>query len=133
MPVRALLVEDSRHLRAVMRDLLHTIGGFAIAGELETEAEAGLWLDEHPDGCDLAVVDLILAEGTGMGVVAKCRQAAPSARIVVFSDYATPGIRNHCLRLGADQVFPKSEDVNALTDYCAALAAGQAPPPMVAQ
>lgn len=130
LPTRVLLVEDSRQLRAVMHDMLQGIGDFAIAGEIETEAEAGLWLDEHPGAWDLAIVDLILAQGTGIGVVARCRRAAPQAKVVVFSDYATPGIRRHCMQLGADAVFLKNQDTERLAAYCAAVAAGEAPPPM---
>lgn len=75
-----------------------------------TEAEAKLWLDDHPEAWDLAIVDLVLAQGSGMGVVTQARRtASPGAKIVVFSGYASPGIRAHCLALGADAVFEKSE------------------------
>ena len=122
MTIAVLLVEDLKHLRAVIADLLASIGDFVVVGEVSTEAEAKLWLEENPGRCDLAVVDLILEQGTGMGVIAKCREAG-SGKIVVFSDYATPGIRKHCLSLGADAVFQKSEGVTGFMDWCQALAA----------
>lgn len=45
----------------------------------------------------------------------------PSRR-VVLSNYATPDIRKKCLALGADQVFDKSHDIDALIHYCNTLA-----------
>ena len=91
-PVRVFLVEDMKHVQGLMRDLLTTLGRFVIAGTASTEAEAILWLEEHPDGWDLLVADLILDQGTGLGVVAKCRHRPPGRKVVVVSDYVTPGI-----------------------------------------
>jgi DNA-binding NarL/FixJ family response regulator len=118
--IPVLLVEDFQHLRGLVADLLGSIGDFVIVGEVATEAEAKLWLDDHAGQWKLAVVDLILEQGTGMGVIAKCKQT-PGTHVVVFSDYATPGIRKHCLRLGADAVFQKSSDLPAFMAFCSEL------------
>lgn len=104
-----------------MQELLASLGDFTIAGFAATEAEAKLWLDENPGAWQLAVVDLILQQGTGMGVISKCRETAGGGKVVVFSDYATPGIRAHCLKLGADAVFQKSSETSAFMDYCTSL------------
>ncbi len=122
MPVRLLLVEDLPQMQGVVLDLLATVGDFRLVAIRSTEAEANLWLDEHPDGWDLAVIDLILDQGTGLGVVARARNRPPASKVVVFSDYATEGIRKHCLKLGADAAFQKGEDLHAFLAYCSALA-----------
>jgi hypothetical protein len=64
-----------------------------------------------------------------MGVVPTARAVAGAdgAAVVVFSDYASDGIRNHCLRLGADAVFPKSQ-VQEFMDYCSELGGFAAAP-----
>ena len=41
---------------------------------------------------------------------------------VVLSNFATPDIRRRCLGLGADGVFDKSGEIDALIDYCRQLA-----------
>ena len=41
---------------------------------------------------------------------------------VVLSNYATPEMRERCLELGADGVFDKSTEIDALLSYCAGLA-----------
>lgn len=110
MAWRVFVVEDLRSMQMLLADLFHTIGSIEIVDGSTTEAEAKLWLDEHPGAWDLAIVDLVLAEGSGMGVVAHARRTGgPGAKVVVFSGYASPGIRAHCLALGADAVFEKTD------------------------
>ncbi|ROZ64535.1 response regulator [Ramlibacter sp. WS9] len=121
MTIRVFLVEDTHHLQNAIRDLLQSLGDFAVVSTARTEAEANLWLLDNPGGWDLAVIDLILEQGTGMGVIAKCRRSNDGGRVMIFSDYATPGIRRHCLGLGAHVTIAKT-DVNVFMDYCAALA-----------
>jgi DNA-binding NarL/FixJ family response regulator len=45
---------------------------------------------------------------------------------VVLSNFATPDMRSKCLELGADQVFDKSNEIEALIQYCDCLANGSA-------
>ena len=119
--IRVFLVEDMRQMQGVISDLLNVVGTFDIVCTMRTEAEAIQWLKDHPGEWDLALIDLILEQGTGMGVVPRARAAAPSAQVLVLSDYATPGVRQHCLKLGASAVFQKSQEMRAFMDYCAAL------------
>lgn len=39
-------------------------------------------------------------------------------RVVVLSNYATAEMRTRCQALGADAVFDKSNEIDALVDYC---------------
>ena len=120
MTVRVFLVEDMVHMQGIVSDLLSGVGDFRLASVSATEAEAKLWLSEHPGAWDLAIIDLVLDQGSGMGVVPQARRCAgeQGGRVVVFSDYASDGIRDHCLRLGADAVFLKSQ-TREFMDYCA--------------
>jgi DNA-binding NarL/FixJ family response regulator len=107
--LRVFLVEDLQRMRGLLADLFESIGGFMVIGAASTEAEANLWLDDHPGGWDVAVVDLVLEQGAGMNVIRKCKSDPDGGRVVVFSSYATPGVRQHCLELGADAVFDKGQ------------------------
>lgn len=109
MELRVFLVEDLQRMRGLLGDLFSSIGGLTIVGASSTEAEAKLWLDEHLGGWDVAVIDLVLDQGAGMEVIRRCKADPDGGRIVVFSSYATPGVRQHCLELGADAVFDKSD------------------------
>lgn len=117
--MRVFLVEDMKHVQAALAELLASIGDFEMVHATGTEAEAKLWLTENPGRWDLAIVDLVLDQGSGMAVVPPARDAADrdGGRVIVFSDYASDGIRMHCEKLGADAVFLKSQ-VQELMDYC---------------
>lgn len=122
MSVRVFLVEDMVHMQGIVTDLLAGVGDFSLASASGTEAEAKFWLSEHPGAWDLAVIDLVLDQGSGMGVVSQASSCAREhgGKIVVFSDYASDGIRDHCLRLGADAVFLKSES-REFMEYCSSV------------
>jgi DNA-binding NarL/FixJ family response regulator len=124
LEVRVFLVEDLLRMRSLLTDLFASIGGFAVVGTASTEAEAKLWLDDHPAGWDLAIIDLVLDQGAGMNVIIRCKAEPTGGRIAVFSSYATPGVRQHCLELGADAVFDKSE-TERFIGWCGDLTAGE--------
>ena len=46
------------------------------------------------------------------------RDRAPGQRLVVLSNYATADMRRKCVELGADAVFDKSNEIDALVAYC---------------
>jgi two-component system OmpR family response regulator len=105
-----------RRMRGLLADLFTTLGGFTIVASASGEAEANLWLQDNPGAFDLAVLDLILQQGSGMGVIERCK--ATGARVVVLSSYATPGVRRHCMDLGADAVFEKGNSAGFVA-WCA--------------
>jgi DNA-binding NarL/FixJ family response regulator len=116
MDIRVFLVDDSNKTRRLLADVLAG-HGFTFVGEAGTEAEANFWLDEHKGDWDLAIVDLLLEQGAGLGVVARCRKTSDDGKVVVFSAYASPGVRNRCMELGADAVFDKT-DLGSMLEYC---------------
>lgn len=122
MEVRVFLVEDIQRMRGLLGDLFSSMGGFRVIASATTEAEANYWLDEHKGDWDLAIVDLVLDQGAGMNVIRRCKANPNGGRVVVFSSYATPGVRAHCLELGADAVFDKSETESFIA-WCGELGA----------
>jgi DNA-binding NarL/FixJ family response regulator len=121
LDLRVFLVEDLERMRGLMTDLFGSLGGFRVVATAGTEAEAGLWLQDNAGQWDLAVVDLVLEQGAGMNVIRNCRNDPSGGRIVVFSSYASPGVRQHCIELGADAVFEKSDTAGFIA-WCDALA-----------
>lgn len=120
MELRVFLVEDHSKMHSLLEELFAAVGGLRVVGVAATEAEAILWLEEHPGEWDLAVIDLILAEGSGMRVIPRAKAAHASGHVVIFSSYATPAVRQHCIDLGAEAVFNKGEP-STFTDYVAGL------------
>jgi DNA-binding NarL/FixJ family response regulator len=121
-PVRVFLVEDMGHLKGVIEDLLATLGNFVVVGAARTEAEAIHWLTDPANTWDLTIIDLVLEQGTGMGVIARTRERPAGAKVVVYSDYVTEGISKYCLKLGADAAIAKS-NVQEFIAFCNTLVA----------
>jgi two-component system, OmpR family, response regulator len=125
--LRTYIVEDNATIRENLVGTLEELAGVAALGWAETENEAKRWLAEHDQGWDLAIVDLFLKEGSGLGVLQACSDRGPGRRVVVLSNYATNDMRKRCAQLGADAVFDKSNEIDALIDYCIAQSATTQP------
>src|SRR3954471_11665992 len=108
MSVSVLLVEDMKPAQELLSELLLFVGGFRVVGRCTTESEATAWLQAHPGGCDLVLLDLMLREGSGFTVLAQlARMGGPKA--VVFSDFAGPAVVQKCRALGAVDAIPKTD------------------------
>ncbi len=118
MSLITFIVEDNPTIRENLIPTLEDLANAEVAGFAESEAEAIDWLSTHRDDWHLAVVDLFLKQGSGLGVLAACRQRGELQRVVVLSNYATPEMRNRCTELGADAVFDKSNELDAFFDFC---------------
>ena len=108
-PTTIFLVEDLRQVEGALTEFLATLGDFRVVATARTEAEANHWLQEHPGAWDALILDLVLDQGSGMNVITRARAQPGAGRIAVFSGYASEGIRQHCLALGADAVFDKAQ------------------------
>ncbi len=123
-PLRAFIVEDSPVIRENLVAALEEMAPIQVVGTAEDEAGAVDWLSRK-DACDIVVVDIFLKSGSGLGVLkAVAGSSASSTRLVVLSNYATPDMRRKCLELGADRVFDKSNEIDALILYCCRIAEG---------
>ena len=118
MSLITFIVEDNPTIRENLIPTLEDLANAEVAGFAESEAEAINWLVSHRDDWHLAVVDLFLKQGSGLGVLAACRQRGEQQRVVVLSNYATAEMRNRCVELGADAVFDKSNELDAFFDFC---------------
>lgn len=118
MKLRAYIVEDNATIRENLIGTLEELASVEAVGIAETENEGKAWLMAHHDAWDLAIVDLFLRQGSGLGVLEACRARHPQQKMVVLSNYATPDVRMRCAQLGVDAVFDKSNEIDALVDYC---------------
>jgi two-component system OmpR family response regulator len=123
MVLRTYLVEDNAVIRENLIDTLAELANVKTVGASSTEGEGRSWLSKNGDQWDLAIVDLFLKEGNGLGVLASCMDRRPQQKVVVLSNYATPEMRSRCMALKADAVFDKSNEIDLLLDYCMRYAA----------
>ena len=123
------LVEDNEALRNGLMAMLKEFAQLEVSGASGTEQEATEWLHRHSADWRLAVVDLFLLQGSGLGVVKSLSGRQPWQKIVVLTNYATPDIRRRAMALGADAVFDKGLELDDFLAYCSALAPRLLDPP----
>ena len=118
MRLKTYLVEDNLTIRENLIATLEELVDIENIGTSDSENEAKAWLVANPQDWDLAILDLFLKQGSGLGVLAACRDRKPSQKVVVLSNYATADIRQRCVQLGVDAVFDKSNEIDALVEFC---------------
>ncbi|TDP71133.1 response regulator transcription factor [Roseateles toxinivorans] len=123
MPLlKIYIVEDSVVIRDNLIATLEEMAPVTVVGSAVDEASALAWLCPGEAAYDLVIIDIFLRQGSGLGVLKQLRPLRPEASLVVLTNYATPDMRSRCLALGADRVFDKSHEIDALLDYCSGLA-----------
>ncbi|HYD76754.1 response regulator [Ramlibacter sp.] len=118
MALRAYIVEDSPTIRENLVETLEELAEVHPVGLADTENEGKRWLAQRPDEWDVAVIDLFLRQGNGLRVVEALRERHRGQKVIVLSNHATSDMRRRCAQLGADAVFDKSTEIDALLDYC---------------
>ena len=122
MALKAFLVEDQASVRDGLVEALSEIAGFQIAGWAADEKTALAWLRDPAHHWDIAVVDLVLHDGgSGYRVLQALRGRPATQQMVVLTGTANPQVRQRCEEMGADGVFDKAMETEAMLDYCAKL------------
>jgi two-component system OmpR family response regulator len=121
-PLTVFLVEDSPTIRQNLVATLEELAPVRVVGAVDSAADAVQALTCDPPPCDLAIVDVFLRQGSGLDVLQALQRRPNGPKRVVLTNFATAAMRAHCLALGADQVFDKSGEVEALVSYCESLA-----------
>ena len=118
--LKTFIVEDNATIRENLIGTLEELTCVQAVGTAETELEGREWLTQNQENWNLAIVDLFLRQGTGLGVLDACQGRKPDQKVIVLSNYATDDIRQRCAQLGVDAVFDKSNEIDALVSYCLA-------------
>jgi len=124
LALKAFVVEDQPAIREGLVEALAEISGIDTAGWASNEKAATAWLRDPAHHWDIAIVDLVLdlGGGSGFGVLQALRSRLSTQKMVVLTATAEPKVHRHCLEMGADGVFDKAMETEALLDYCVALA-----------
>ncbi len=122
-PLKVFLIEDNVVLRNIIVDALRDIPSVEVLFYADNEISATNWLSSNDSAWDLAVVDLHLRQGSGVGALNWCTTRRPGQRVVVLSGELTEAMRQKCLALRADAVFDKGTEMDDFLNYCKALTA----------
>jgi DNA-binding NarL/FixJ family response regulator len=123
LALKAFLVEDQAPIRESLGEALAEVAGIELSGWAANERSATGWLRDPAHHWDLAIVDLVLEAGggSGFGVLQAVRDRPATRKVVVLTGSANPQVRRRCEEMGADGVFDKGMETEAMLDYCAAL------------
>ena len=76
----------------------------------------------------MVILDLFLAEGSGIGVLVELAREQVGLPIIVLTNYATADIRERCRALGAVALFDKSRELDGFLAFCAHVGGSDAAP-----
>lgn len=116
--VRVMLIEDSPLLCEMLSEMLGELDGVQVVARAADEHAAIEALAEYRP--DLAVIDIELKDGSGIGVLQALHddpQRFGRPRAVVFSNHGHRIVRRRCTELGVEHFFDKSYQLDELVDY----------------
>jgi two-component system OmpR family response regulator len=124
LALKAFIVEDQPQIRDSLIEALAELGKIEAVGSAADEKSATAWLRDPSHQWDIAIVDLVLVPGggSGFGVLQAMRNRPVTRKMIVLTGTANPQVRRHCEEMGADGVFDKAMETEAMLDYCVKLA-----------
>jgi two-component system response regulator RegA len=122
---RLMIVDDDVRLCDRLARAM-TARGYAVATAYQVEDGEELAARWRPD---FAVVDLRLAEGSGLDVVAAVRRARPHARVVILTGYGNFATAVSAVKLGATDYLAKPADADQVEAALLQASADMPPPP----
>jgi len=100
---RILIVDDEANMRRILAALLHGDGHAVTGAGGAREALAAVAAGPF----DLVITDQKMGDGTGLDVLAACRDADPALPVVLLTAFATIDLAVDALRLGAFDFLTK--------------------------
>lgn len=111
--LKVFLIEDAPQVRAVLTDILQENGRIEVVGFAESENDALKELRSQE--WDVAIVDIELKQGNGLGVLAGLKKDSRKyGRRLVFTSNTNQVLKARTLSLGADGFYDKSTDIGRL-------------------
>lgn len=110
------LVEDSAGLRQRLIAALEEVPGVCVVGWADREDEATVAITRLRPR--FVVLDIRLAQGSGLGVLEAIKRLDPPPTVAVLTNYPDPPYRARCAELGADYFFYKAAGLDSLLEVC---------------
>jgi two-component system OmpR family response regulator len=123
MLLRLLLVEDHAAFRGALKFLLNLRPGMRVVAECGSLAGCRA-LGDRLRTVDLALLDLMLPDGDGTGLIPVLRGANPEVRVLVLSASVEPGLPQRMADAGADGVLDKATALTGIVAEVGRLGGG---------
>lgn len=108
VPLNVFIVEDHPDTAESISRLLGLDGLCETVAVAGCERDALAWSFQNEAGFDVAILDLLLREGSGFTVLNHLVKYQPG-QVVILSDFVSPVIAERCITLGAAAAYRKSE------------------------
>lgn len=121
MSITVMLVDDHELIRQGLRRAFERDSGFNVVGEADSVASAQRLAEARCP--DVAVIDIRLPDGSGLGLAQSLRSARPDIGLVILTMYAGDDHLFAALDAGASAFVPKSapsDEVVAAARHAAA-------------
>src|SRR5574341_2024865 len=122
VPARILVVDDHPIVRLGIRQMIAAERTLTICAEAESAAAA---LEQAESNPDLAIVDLSLADGSGLDLIRSLRETAPEMRVLVLSMHDEALFAERAIRAGARGYIMKQEAIDGLVHAIREVLAGR--------
>jgi DNA-binding NarL/FixJ family response regulator len=123
--VKVFVVEDSALVRERLIEMIREVDGVDVVGEADSysTAVAGI-MSTHPD---VAILDVSLADGNGIDVLAHVKPRLPGLRGIVLTNYSSPQHLKASADAGAEYFLDKSVDFERITEILEQMMGRQGP------
>jgi DNA-binding NarL/FixJ family response regulator len=122
MSLKVYIAEDSALVRQRLVDMLHELeesGAIEVVGRAwDARGAVEAIRDLRPD---VAILDVRLAEGTGIEVLQAIKKDASSPVVIMLTAFPYPQYRKKCLEAGADYFFDKLTEFERVAEVVAVL------------
>lgn len=108
------IVEDAAGLRQRLIAALEELPGTRVVGWASAEDEAIASIGRLRPR--FVVLDIRLAQGSGIGVLEAVKRLEPPPIVAVLTNYPEPQYRTRCAELGADHFFYKATGLDSLLE-----------------
>ncbi|AOI88511.1 response regulator transcription factor [Burkholderia pseudomultivorans] len=109
--LRVFLVDHAAPVRRRIALLVGAIRGVVVVGEAEDGQ--GAWAHIHDSRAEVVIVDLRLADGSGLELIGMLSKAMPRIVTIVLTNHSAPAFREACATAGADYFFDKTAEFDA--------------------
>jgi DNA-binding NarL/FixJ family response regulator len=123
MVYRVLIVDDHELMRVALATLFKSQSDLEVCGEADTEEDALRLIHAHRP--DLAIVDVLLKQGSGLNLISRALAALPSMRALVVSAYDDRLYAEQAIQVGALGYINKQSPAAAILDAVRTVLAGE--------
>lgn len=112
--MKVFVVEDSQAVRERLIEMIREIDDLEVVGEAATyEAAVAGIMATRPD---VAILDINLAAGSGIEVLANVKQRLPGLKAVMLTNYTSPQHQKASADAGAEYFLDKSSDFDRIPE-----------------